>query len=218
MQILIAEDDITSRNILSAIVKKLGYEPIAVKDGTDAWEIMQTLHAPHLAILDWEMPGLDGATLCRKLKNQERKEPLYLILLTARGDTYDIVHGLEAGADDYITKPYNNAELRARINVGCRIIALQKEMREREKLQGVLEMAGAICHEVNQPLQIVAGFSDLLLMDIEIGDPKYKMLKEIESGIKRIGVLTRKIMGITRYESKPYLTSKIVDIDQASQG
>ena len=138
MQILIAEDDKTSRSILSAILKKLGYETVAVEDGTAAWNIMQTPDAPQIVILDWEMPGFDGATLCRKLKEQERKEPLYLILLTSRGDTSDVVHGLEAGADDYITKPYNNAELQARVKVGCRMIALQNEMREREKLQWVL--------------------------------------------------------------------------------
>ena len=88
---------------------------------------------------------------------------------------------------------------------------------EREKLQGVLEMAGAICHELNQPLQIVSGSSELLLMDIASNDPKYKVLKNIEASITRMALLMRKIMGITRYQSKPYLKSKIVDIEQASR-
>ncbi len=104
------------------------------------------------------------------------------------------------------------------MNVGKRMITLQKELREREKLQGVLEMAGAICHELNQPLQSVSGFSELLLMDMETGSPNYKMLKKIKAGIKRIGDLTGKIMKITRYHSKPYLNeSKIIDIEKASR-
>lgn len=217
MKILIAEDDKVSRSILSAILKKLGHEPIAVEDGYAAWDIMQNPAPPQLAVLDWEMPGVDGRSLCQKLRNQGRKEPLYLILLTARGDTRDIVQGLESGADDYITKPYNNAELRARINVGCRMIRLQNDMQEREKLNGVLEMAGAVCHEFNQPLQILSCCSEMILMEMNSSDHKYKMIKDFETSILRIGELTNKIMRITRYQSKPYLKSRIVDIERASQ-
>lgn len=217
MKILIAEDDRTSRSILSAILKKLGHEPIAVENGNAAWDIMQETDAPHLAVLDWEMPGIDGAALCRRLRKQNRNESLYLILLTARTDIGDIVQGLEAGADDYMIKPFNNAELQARINAGCRMIALQNKMMEQEKLKGVLEMAGAVCHELNQPLQIVSGLAEILLMDMDACDPKQKTLKTIKDQIGRIGELTRKIMGITHYESKDYLKSKIVDIEQATR-
>jgi len=97
------------------------------------------------------------------------------------------------------------------------MIMLQNEMRKREKLQGVLEMAGAVCHELNQPLQIVSGFSEMLLMDLEPSDPNYKMINTIKTGIDRIGELTHKIMKITHYQSKPYLKSNIVDIDQACE-
>jgi phosphoserine phosphatase RsbU/P len=170
-----------------------------------------------LGVLDWEMPGLNGIELCRKLRAQERKDPLYLILLTSRGDAEDIVRGLEAGADDYIAKPYGNAELKARVDVGRRMIALQKEMREREKLQGVLEMAGAVCHELNQPLQSVSGFSELLMMELKASGRSCEYLDAIKEGVDRIGELTRKIMRITKYQSKPYLRSQIIDIDQASR-
>jgi len=105
MRILIAEDDKTSRSILSAILKKLGHDPVAVEEGNSAWDIMQKTDAPQLAILDWEIPGLNGPALCEKLRGQNRKTPLYLILLTSRRDTQDIVQGLEAGADDYMIKP-----------------------------------------------------------------------------------------------------------------
>jgi len=217
MKILIAEDDSTSRTMLQAVLTKWGYDVTDTENGDDAFAVLQQEDSPQLAILDWEMPGMDGASLCRTIRGQGRKEPLYLILLTSRGNHKDIVQGLEAGADDYIAKPYNNAELQARVNAGRRMVLLQNEMREREKLQGVLEMAGAVCHELNQPLQSVSGFSELLLMDLAASDKNYETLKAIKSGIGRIGELTRKIMKITRYQSRPYLKSKIVDIEKASQ-
>ncbi|MBN2706034.1 MAG: response regulator [Deltaproteobacteria bacterium] len=217
MKILIAEDDITSQTMLYAILSKWGYEVSRTADGQKAFAALQETGSPQLAILDWEMPGLDGPSLCRQLRRQNREEPLYLILLTARDEPRDIVLGLEAGADDYIAKPYDRAELQARINVGIRLLNLQNELREQGKIQGVLEMAGAVCHEINQPLQTVLGFSELLLMDMDDSDPKYDLLNSIKSGIDRIGHLTHKIMNITHYQSKPYLAGKIVDIEQASR-
>ncbi len=217
MRILIAEDDMTSRAMLQAVLTKWGYDVTAASDGEQAWAALREPSGPGLAVLDWEMPGLDGAELCRRLREHERKEPLYLILLTSRDEPGDIVRGLEAGADDYIAKPYDNAELKARVEVGRRMIMLLNEMREREKLQGVLEMAGAVCHELNQPLQSVSGFSEMLLMDLEKTDPKYETLRTIKKEIDRIGELTRRIMKITRYQAKPYLKGRIVDIHQASE-
>lgn len=217
LRILIAEDDLTSRTMLQGVLAKWGYEVISTCDGEEAYAALQEKNAPQLAVMDWEMPGLDGAALCRKLREQDRKEPLYLILLTSRGDRRDIVKGLEAGADDYIPKPYDSAELRARVNVGRRMITLLNDIREREKLQGVLEMAGAVCHELNQPLQVVSGFSEILLQKTQIDDPNYSLLKNIQAGIDRIGELTYRIMKITHYKSKQYLESRIVDIEQASR-
>ena len=217
MKILIAEDNFTSRIMLQAVLSKWGYEVVAAANGDEAWAALQETDAPQLVVLDCMMPGMDGLTLCRKLREQERKDTLYLILLTSNGEREDIVMGLEAGADDYIAKPYDKEELRARVAVGVRMIALQAELREREKLQGVLEMAGAVCHELNQPLQSVFGFSELLLMDMETSDQNYEKLKNIRMGVERVGELTRKIMKITRYQSKSYLNkSIIIDIERAS--
>lgn len=217
MRILIAEDDFTSRTMLQGVLTNWGYDVISTCDGEEAYAALQENDAPQLAVMDWEMPGLDGAALCRKLRAQDRKDPLYLILLTSRKDRGDLVEGLEAGADDYIPKPYDSTELRARVNVGWRMINLLNDMREREKLQGVLEMAGAVCHELNQPLQGVSGFSELLLQNLQPDDPNYTSLKNIQVGIERMGELTHRIMKITHYQSKPYLERRIVDIEQASQ-
>jgi len=217
MRLLIAEDDVTSRTMLQGILTKWGYDVTATSDGAQAWAALQEPNAPGLAVLDWEMPGMEGAELCRRLREQERQDPLYLILLTSRSESGDLVKGLEAGADDYIAKPYDNAELKARVDVGRRMLLLQNEMRERERLQGVLEMAGAVCHELNQPLQVVSGFSEMLLLETNTDDKNYKTLKTIKQGVERIGELTGRIMKITRYKAKPYLTGNIVNINKASE-
>lgn len=213
MKILVAEDSRTARTMLDAVLTKWGYEVTTVCDGTQAWSALQGSDAPNLAVLDWEMPGMNGPDLCRKLREEARQDPLYLILLTGRNKPDDIAYGLESGADDYIAKPYNITELKARVDAGRRLLTLQNQMREREKLQGVLEMAGAVCHELNQPLQIVLGYAEMLLED---GDKNSDALITIKTEINRIGELTRRIMKITRYQAKPYLKSRIVDIEQSS--
>ncbi len=141
MRILVAEDDVTSRIILQSILLKWGYDVLSVSDGTAAWNILQDQDAPSLVILDWVMPGLDGIEICRKLRHAETSaRPLYIILLTGRGSKEDIVIGLEAGADDYITKPFDNDELRARVQVGRRVVQLQTDLsRHVQKLQDALD-------------------------------------------------------------------------------
>ena len=218
MKILIAEDDLTSRMVLGAVLTKWGYEVTSTTNGDEAFAALQQSDAPQLAVLDWEMPGMDGAALCRKLRRQKSERPLYLILLTSRAESDDIVRGLEAGADDYVAKPYVNEELQARVNAGRRIIELQNQLRDREKLQGVLEMAGAVCHEINQPLQAVSGWAELLLMDMEPKDSNHEALSNIKEGMDRIGALTQKIMAISKYRTKEYMDGRrmIIDIDQSS--
>lgn len=219
MKILIAEDDLTSCTILQAVLEQWGYEVICTGDGQEAWEALNRDDAPSLAVLDWEMPGMDGPSLCRRLRARPKAGPLYLILLTSRSERQSLVAGLEAGADDYVVKPFDNEELRARVMAGQRILDLQAELRRREKLQGVLEMAGAVCHELNQPLQSLLGYTEMLLMDIDKDTPQFGAAKKIKEGVERMGTLTRKIMDITQYRSKGYLggKSRIVDIDGASQ-
>jgi DNA-binding response OmpR family regulator len=134
MDILIAEDDLVSRRMLETILQKWGYQVLATPDGTAAYEALRRDNAPPLAILDWMMPGLDGPAVCRHLRDPALAGPRcppYLILLTAKGSKEDLVAGLEAGADDYITKPFDRAELRARVQVGMRMVALQRSLADR---------------------------------------------------------------------------------------
>ncbi len=131
MKILVAEDQVVSRHILAANLRNWGYDVLAVEDGTRAWEVLQTAEAPQLLILDWLMPGMDGIEICRQIRKSPQTRPLYLILLTARRGQEDKIHGLQSGADDYITKPFNREELRARVQVGIRVLELQGALAQR---------------------------------------------------------------------------------------
>ena len=128
MKILIAEDDLSTRTIMSAVISHWGFEPIEAEDGEDAWKILQEDDPPRLLLLDWEMPNLDGIALCHRIRLNESNDPPYVILLTARHQTYDIVKGLESGANEYVSKPFDNMELQARINVGKRMLELQTDL------------------------------------------------------------------------------------------
>jgi putative two-component system response regulator len=125
MRILIADDNHFYRTALRAAVAEWGYDVVAVSDGQAAWDILSAEDAPKLALLDWMMPGLDGPEVCRRVRKLARHEPTYLIVLTAKNGKNDAVVALNAGADDFITKPFDRDELRARMQVGRRIVGLQ---------------------------------------------------------------------------------------------
>ena len=133
MRVLIAEDDLVSRRLLEATLGKWGYEVVVTTDGLQALEVLSRSDAPSLAILDWMMPGMDGAEVCLKARGLAGERLLYMILLTAKGRKEDIVEGLTAGADDYVIKPFDRAELKARISAGERILRLQAELGARVK-------------------------------------------------------------------------------------
>jgi sigma-B regulation protein RsbU (phosphoserine phosphatase) len=151
VKILIAEDDAVSRTLLEASLKKWGYEVITVRDGLEAWQALQGQDASELAVLDWMMPGMDGLEVCRKVREIPPVRPIHIILLTARGGRGDVVKGLEAGADDYITKPYDLGELRARVQVGVRLVELQHTLANRVR---ELEEALARVKQLNGLLPI----------------------------------------------------------------
>ncbi len=157
-KILIAEDDVISRMMLESIIKKWMFDVISVDNGLEAWKILQQPEVPPIALLDWEMPGLDGPELCKRIKLLGRENPIYIILLTGRNSKEDIVMGLQAGADDYITKPFDNSELLARIHVAERLVdtqaTLNKKVEELEQaldhvktLQGIIPIC-MHCHSI----------------------------------------------------------------------
>ena len=128
MRILIADDDATSRLMLETTLRRWGHEVLSCGDGLTAWEILGQEGAPRLAVLDWMMPGMDGLEICRGLRKRRREPYVYVVLLTGKTQGRDLVAGLDAGADDYVTKPFNRQELRVRLRAGQRIVDLQDEL------------------------------------------------------------------------------------------
>jgi two-component system, cell cycle response regulator len=136
MRILVAEDDPVSRRLLETRLSRWGYQTTSTSNGEEAWSCLQQEDAPHLVILDWMMPGMDGIEVCRNVRVRGGEPYTYIILLTAKDSKDDVIRGLEAGADDYLTKPVNAHELEVRLRAGRRIVDLQSELiRAREDLR-----------------------------------------------------------------------------------
>ncbi len=125
MKILIADDDSIPRRLLHAALVKAGHEVVSTCDGTEAWQVLQAADAPRLVILDWLMPGMDGVEVCRRVRQRDTAPYSYLILLTSKDRKEDLIAGLEAGADDYLTKPFDPQELQVRLRTGQRVLDLQ---------------------------------------------------------------------------------------------
>jgi sigma-B regulation protein RsbU (phosphoserine phosphatase) len=153
MRILIADDDDVSRLELEALLARDGHSVVAVSDGTEAWEALQGEDPPRLAVLDWLMDEMDGVEVCRRARERPGLRDVYLVLLTARGGRGHVLAGLQAGANDYVTKPFDRDELLARVRVGARIVGLQEELAARvrdlegalasvRRLQGLLPICG----------------------------------------------------------------------------
>ncbi len=136
MKVLIADDSATSRAMLRAALVKWGYEVVMAEDGAEAWAILAKPDAPPMAILDWVMPHFTGPEVCSKVRETRREPYTYILLLTSKNSKDETVEGLEAGADDYIVKPFNQQELSVRLRAGKRIIELQLSlMQAREELR-----------------------------------------------------------------------------------
>ncbi len=158
MKLLIADDDATSRSILAGLTSGWGYSLVVASDGDAALAVMEQPDAPRMAVLDWMMPGIEGVEICRRLRGRGETEAPYLIILTSRGAKADIIRGLDAGANDYISKPFDKDELKARLDVGQRVLELQgalaARVRELEEaaahiklLQGIIPIC-SFCHNI----------------------------------------------------------------------
>jgi len=130
-RVLVADDEPVSRTVVGAMLKKAGYEVSFASDGEQAWQQLSGPTPPPIALLDWEMPGLAGPEVVERIRARGEQAPTYVILLTSRDSSADIVAGLKAGANDYVTKPANEDELVARVNVGARVVELQLALAER---------------------------------------------------------------------------------------
>ena len=149
MRALIADDDTVTATMLAGSLRRWNLDVTVVANGAAAWDVMAGDHPAALAIVDWMMPGVDGIELCRRIRQTPVLSHTYVILLTARDSRADVVKGLEAGADDYLVKPFDGAELRARVHTGIRIVTLQQQLTAqiatlRETLANVKQLKGLL--------------------------------------------------------------------------
>ena len=128
MKILIADDSIVSRHLLEATLRKWGYDVMVACDGAEALDLLQREDAPALIILDWMMPGMTGVEVCRRIRQRGSEPYTYILLLTSKSQKEDLIEGMEAGADDYITKPFDQNELQVRLRAGTRLVDLQNQL------------------------------------------------------------------------------------------
>jgi signal transduction histidine kinase len=161
MKVLIADDDVVSRRLLEKYLQKWGYEVTAAQDGAEAWRLFEGGVFP-MVLTDWMMPEIDGAGLLRRIRASQRPGYVYAILLTAKSQKEDLVEGMEAGADDFLTKPFDRDELRVRLRAGERIIRLDYQLRETqatllqtEQLTSLARLAAGVAHEINNPISYV---------------------------------------------------------------
>jgi len=201
MRILVAEDDAVTRKILVVTLERLGWDVIQAEDGEAAWHMLETLKgkdAPEMAVLDWMMPGVEGIEICRRLRTTPGFELVYVILVTSRGGKEDLSYGLAAGANDYITKPFDPVELQARVRVGERMVRLQRSLAARvteveaalahvQRLQGLLPICSyckKVRNEANYWEQVesyLGAHSDLDFTHSICPQCTEKMIKEIDA-------------------------------------
>ncbi len=215
--IVVVDDSPVSSMLVSLILNKHSdYRTVRVWDGQSGIKKAREIK-PDLILLDIQMPAMNGIEVCKVLKKDERTRDIAVIFVTASTDNETLKEAFESGGSDYVRKPVNKIELLARIKSVLLHKKMEKKLMEEEKLNGVLEMAGGICHELNQPMQVVSGYSELLLMDIAKDNSAYPYIKMIKEQTDEMGSITKKLMRITKYETRDYIEgSRIIDIDKAS--
>ncbi len=221
-KILIVDDAPANLRVLAEILMS-DYEISVSTNGPEAIEIatkedrMAEDGPPDLILLDIMMPDMDGYEVCRNLREHVKTKDIPIIFVTANTDDDTLERAFDSGGTDYVRKPVNRIELLARIKSALTHQKLTRKLLQEERLEGVLEMAGAICHELNQPMQAISGFAQLLVNDMSRDDRKHEYVTIIKNQIDKMGDITKKLMRITKYETRDYIEStKIIDIDKSS--
>jgi diguanylate cyclase (GGDEF)-like protein len=213
MRVLAAEDNPVFQSMLRTMLTKWGYQPVIARSGTEAWRVLESQDAPRLAVLDWMMPGMDGVEICRRVRSANREPYIYILLLTARTESQDLIDGMDAGADDYLTKPFNAHELRVRLHAGRRILDLQEELlktREALRVQAThdgltgLVNRNSILETLNDEISRAARTNQplsVLMVDLD----KFKMVNDMHGHLAGDAVLreaARRLKGSARrYDS-----------------
>lgn len=206
IKILVVDDDVYIRSFLQKRLSALNYDVILADNG-EAGLLQAKRERPDLIVSDWMMPKMDGKEFCQRIKNDENLKYTYFILLTARDTAEDKIEGMELGADDFMTKPFNDKELIARINVGLRITTLQQELAKYQHEKAITEMAVTIGHEINNPLGIM--MLTLQVMKKKLGTERAGELPaDIDSTLtngNRIADIVKRLCSLDQLQFKPYL-------------
>ncbi len=226
MKILIADDDVASRTILTMLLEKTGHQVITADNGNDAYDILCREDHPEMAILDWLMPGKDGAEVCRAVRKDENNNPIYLIMLTIKGEKSDIIEGLESGANDYISKPYDPGELHARIKAGARIIELQRELTQKleileendRRIRQLLTEKDMLLYEAHYRIRSNVNLI-LEMIDLQADSLSNKTaaeaLKATANRMKTLGLVYEKLYHsefLERYSAQTYIMRLVEEI------
>ena len=219
MRVLFADDDAIARTLMGAVLADLRHDATIVEDGVAAWESFQRDPVP-LVVLDINMPGLDGLDVCRRIRALPGGDRPFVLIVTARDGRDDLVTVLEAGADDYVTKPASPENLRARLEIAKTRIAnnderhaVQAELERSKWLAGIGETTIAIEHEINNPLSALLGHAELLMMDAHLNPGMQDQIRIIQEQAGRIAEVVRRLARLKNPRSVEYLAgARMIDL------
>jgi len=223
VDILLADDDPTMRLLLTRVVEQSGHVVVkAAVDGQDAWDAFAAYPVP-MVILDWEMPAMNGLELCRRIRRAPFGEATFILMVTARGTTEDLTAVLDAGADDYLSKPVTPENVRARLRIAEKRIevsaarrAAEEELRKARYLAGIGEMSLALQHEINNPLSALLSHASLIDAKMVDGTDLDESLATIVEQARRIADVVKRLRQIDNPRSVEYLGAvRMIDINSA---
>lgn len=213
--ILVVDDSPEVIQVTTTMLKNK-YRVLTALDGSECINTMKKIK-PDLILLDIDMPEMNGIEVCRILKNDPKTKDIPIMFVTGMTDDKSLKEAFDAGGTDYVCKPVNKVELLSRIKSALNSQKLNKIRLEKEKLIGVLEMAGAVCHELNQPLQAISIIFEIIMEDLSTNAKMSEHVNQISQEIDRMDIIMKKLMHITKYETREYIRGeKIIDIDKAS--
>ena len=223
MRVLFAADDVISRTLFAAVLAHAGHESRSASDGGEAWSLFQAEPVP-LVMLDAIMPGLDGLDVCRRIRSHPAGRETFILIVTPDDRCDDLAELLDAGADDYVSKPSTPENLRARLEIAARRIAQEEARRAAEAelararwLAGIGETTIALEHEINNPLSALLGHAELLLMDDELTGDQRGELETVREQAARIADVVRRLAKLKDPRSVEYsTTARVIDLSKST--